>query len=51
MAPEYAIYGQFSVKTDIYSFGVLMLELVTGQKNNCFRVGETTSDLISFVSS
>uniref|UniRef100_A0A7N1A7D1 Protein kinase domain-containing protein n=1 Tax=Kalanchoe fedtschenkoi TaxID=63787 RepID=A0A7N1A7D1_KALFE len=48
MAPEYAMHGQFSVKSDVYSFGVLLLELVSGQKNNCFRVGETTEDLISF---
>uniref|UniRef100_A0A7N0TRZ8 Cysteine-rich receptor-like protein kinase 29 n=1 Tax=Kalanchoe fedtschenkoi TaxID=63787 RepID=A0A7N0TRZ8_KALFE len=48
MAPEYAMHGQFSVKSDVYSFGVLLLELVSGQKNNCFRVGETVEDLISF---
>ncbi|CAM8903389.1 unnamed protein product [Rhodiola kirilowii] len=48
MAPEYAMHGQFSVKSDVYSFGVLLLELVTGQKNNCFRVGQTVEDLISF---
>ncbi|CAM8912011.1 unnamed protein product [Rhodiola kirilowii] len=48
MAPEYAIYGNYSVKTDIYSFGVLVLELVSGQKSNCFRVGENMEDLVSF---
>uniref|UniRef100_A0A7N0U4L3 Uncharacterized protein n=1 Tax=Kalanchoe fedtschenkoi TaxID=63787 RepID=A0A7N0U4L3_KALFE len=48
MAPEYALYGQFSVKTDVYSFGVLVLELVSGQKRNSFHVGEALEDLVSF---
>uniref|UniRef100_A0A7N1A7D3 Uncharacterized protein n=1 Tax=Kalanchoe fedtschenkoi TaxID=63787 RepID=A0A7N1A7D3_KALFE len=48
MAPEYGMHGQFSVKSDVYSFGVLLLELVSGQRNNCFRVGETMKDLLSF---
>ncbi|XP_015897141.3 G-type lectin S-receptor-like serine/threonine-protein kinase At4g27290 isoform X4 [Ziziphus jujuba] len=33
MAPEYAIDGQFSVKSDVFSFGILMLEIVSGKKN------------------
>nr|XP_023890052.1 cysteine-rich receptor-like protein kinase 10 [Quercus suber] len=36
MAPEYAMHGQFSVKSDVFSFGVLVLEIVCGQRNNCF---------------
>ena len=50
MAPEYAMHGQFSVKSDVFSFGVLVLEMVTGQKNQCFRDGENSEDLLSFVS-
>ncbi|CAL5409671.1 unnamed protein product [Camellia sinensis] len=34
MAPEYAMEGIFSVKSDIYSFGVLMLEIISGRKNS-----------------
>ncbi|KAJ4899822.1 Cysteine-rich receptor-like protein kinase 29 [Raphanus sativus] len=34
MAPEYAMYGQFSVKTDVFSFGVLVIEIITGKRNN-----------------
>ncbi|MED6126547.1 hypothetical protein PIB30_079524 [Stylosanthes scabra] len=33
IAPEYAIDGNFSVKSDTYSFGVLLLEIVSGKKN------------------
>ncbi|KAJ4726192.1 S-receptor-like serine/threonine-protein kinase [Melia azedarach] len=33
MAPEYAADGLFSVKSDVFSFGILMLEIVSGQKN------------------
>ncbi|XVF27795.1 hypothetical protein REPUB_Repub14bG0139700 [Reevesia pubescens] len=47
MAPEYAMDGQFSVKSDVFSFGVLVLEIVSGQKNNCFRSGESVEDLVS----
>lgn len=32
MAPEYAMEGMFSVKTDVYSFGVLLLEVISGVK-------------------
>ncbi|XP_024465666.2 cold-responsive protein kinase 1 isoform X3 [Populus trichocarpa] len=31
-APEYAIYGQLSEKVDIYSYGVVVLEIMSGQK-------------------
>lgn len=49
MAPEYAMLGQFSVKSDVFSFGVVVLEIVTGQKNN-FRNGENREYLPSYVS-
>ncbi|GMH07123.1 hypothetical protein Nepgr_008963 [Nepenthes gracilis] len=31
-APEYAIIGRASLKSDVFSFGVVLLELITGQK-------------------
>ncbi|KAF9609256.1 hypothetical protein IFM89_014450 [Coptis chinensis] len=36
MAPEYAVDGHFSVKSDVFSFGVLVLEIISGKKNRGF---------------
>ena len=32
MAPEYAQTGKVSTKTDIYSFGVVLLQLISGRR-------------------
>ncbi|EXB50923.1 Cysteine-rich receptor-like protein kinase 25 [Morus notabilis] len=40
MSPEYAKYGHFSVKFDVFSFGVLVLEILSGKKNNFFHAWE-----------
>ncbi|KAL4369074.1 hypothetical protein GQ457_05G030140 [Hibiscus cannabinus] len=48
MAPEYAMRGQFSVKSDVFSFGILILEIVTGRRNNCFNDGDNMEDLLSY---
>ncbi|GKV19242.1 hypothetical protein SLEP1_g29529 [Rubroshorea leprosula] len=48
MAPEYVMHGQFSIKSDVFSFGVLLLEIVSGQKNSCFRNGENIEDLLTY---
>ncbi|KAK7381410.1 hypothetical protein VNO78_34082 [Psophocarpus tetragonolobus] len=37
MAPEYLIQGQLTDKADVYSFGVLVMEIASGRKNNVFR--------------
>ncbi|ESQ55235.1 hypothetical protein EUTSA_v10026104mg [Eutrema salsugineum] len=51
MAPEYAMHGQFSVKTDVFSFGVLVIEIITGKRNNNGRSNddEEAEDLLSWV--
>ncbi|URE11315.1 STYKc [Musa troglodytarum] len=36
MAPEYVMHGSLSTKADVFSFGVLVLELISGQKNSAF---------------
>jgi serine/threonine protein kinase len=33
MAPEYASQGHFSMKSDVFSFGVLVLEILSGKRN------------------
>jgi serine/threonine protein kinase len=32
MSPEYATLGQLSTKVDVYSFGILLLEIISGRK-------------------
>lgn len=34
MAPEYLMHGHLSVKADVYSYGVLVLELISGHRNS-----------------
>ncbi|CAN6318979.1 unnamed protein product [Urochloa humidicola] len=34
MAPEYASEGIFSIKSDVFSFGVLILEIISGKRNS-----------------
>ncbi|KAF3967177.1 hypothetical protein CMV_008802 [Castanea mollissima] len=48
MPPEYLLHGQFSVKSDVFSFGVLVLEMVTGQKNNTFRGEDNGEGLLNY---
>eukprot|EP00253_Pinus_taeda_P035843 PITA_35843 len=38
MPPKYAMLEQVSVKTDAYSFGVLVLEIITGRKNTNYNL-------------
>ncbi|CAL5408502.1 unnamed protein product [Camellia sinensis] len=48
MSPEYAMHGQFSVKSDVFSFGVLVLEIISSKKNNTFYQSECAEDLLSY---
>ena len=50
MSPEYVMNGQFSVKSDAFSFGVLILEIISGQNNCSFQIGENIEHLLSYVS-
>ncbi|CAL5201493.1 unnamed protein product [Lathyrus oleraceus] len=36
MPPEYAVHGSFSIKSDVFSFGVIVLEIISGRKNRNF---------------
>uniref|UniRef100_A0A803LL28 non-specific serine/threonine protein kinase n=1 Tax=Chenopodium quinoa TaxID=63459 RepID=A0A803LL28_CHEQI len=43
MSPEYAMEGRFSEKSDLFSLGVLLLEIVSGRKNSSFLNNESLS--------
>ncbi|KAI5570331.1 hypothetical protein BDE02_11G021400 [Populus trichocarpa] len=47
MAPEYAMAGLFSVKSDVFSFGVLLLEIISGKGNNSY-ISEEGESLLTF---
>ncbi|CAB4276313.1 unnamed protein product [Prunus armeniaca] len=40
MAPEYALWGHLTDKVDVYGFGVVALELVSGKNNIKYRPNE-----------
>ncbi|XP_076950074.1 cysteine-rich receptor-like protein kinase 15 [Bidens hawaiensis] len=40
MAPEYYLHGHITVKLDVFSFGMLILEIVTGQRIQKFQTRE-----------
>ncbi|KAJ9537853.1 hypothetical protein OSB04_030586 [Centaurea solstitialis] len=48
MPPEYAMEGTFSIKSDIFSFGVLILEIVSGRRNSSFIHLDRTFNLIEY---
>ncbi|KAK0578880.1 hypothetical protein LWI29_017649 [Acer saccharum] len=48
MSPEYAMHGQFSVKSDVFSFGVLILQIITGKKTSNFYRTDGAEDLLNY---
>lgn len=50
MAPEHAMNGIVSMKADVFSFGVLLLEIVSGRKNNSCYDEERPLNLVGYVS-
>lgn len=49
MAPEYAIKGTLSEKADVYSYGVVVLEIISGRKSSEIRHEPVTEYLIEWV--
>ena len=49
MSPEYAMEGLISEKSDVFSFGVLLLEIVSGKKNSNFYNEELSLSLLGYV--
>ncbi|KAL5548118.1 hypothetical protein UlMin_003349, partial [Ulmus minor] len=46
MSPEYAIDGKFSVKSDVFSFGVVLLEIICGKRNRGFSHSDHHHNLL-----
>ena len=42
MAPEYVVRGRLSEKADVYSFGVLVVEIVSGKRNSSFVMNSSS---------
>jgi serine/threonine protein kinase len=49
MSPEYAVDGRFSLKSDVFSFGVLVLEIISGKKNRGFSHPDHCHNLLGHV--
>jgi hypothetical protein len=52
MAPEYAFGGLLSIKSDVFSFGVLVLEIISGKRSAGFQHSgdEEFPNLLQYVS-
>ncbi|RLM66115.1 putative leucine-rich repeat receptor-like protein kinase family protein [Panicum miliaceum] len=49
LAPEYAMRGHMTEKVDVFAFGVVMLEIITGRQNYDDRLDEDTAYLLEWV--
>lgn len=49
LAPEYALLGQLTKKADVYSFGVLLLEIISGRSSSKAAFGEDMLILVEWV--
>jgi len=50
MSPEYAMEGRYSTKSDVFSYGVILLEIIAGQRNTHCETGRASLNLIGHVS-
>ncbi|KAK7310148.1 hypothetical protein RJT34_07461 [Clitoria ternatea] len=48
MAPEYATDGLFSAKSDVFSFGVLLLEIISGKRSRGYYNQNHSHNLIGY---
>jgi serine/threonine protein kinase len=49
LAPEYFMYGKVSDKIDVYAFGVVLLELISGRKPISFETPKGQESLVMWV--
>ncbi|KAL2942903.1 Cysteine-rich receptor-like protein kinase 19 [Bienertia sinuspersici] len=50
MSPEYAMEVQFYEKSDVHSFGVLLLDIIIGKRNSSFWLDDQSLTLLGYVS-
>ncbi|RWR93563.1 LOW QUALITY PROTEIN: G-type lectin S-receptor-like serine/threonine-protein kinase RKS1 isoform X2 [Cinnamomum micranthum f. kanehirae] len=50
ISPEYAMNGLFSTKSDAFSFGIILLEIISGKKNNSYYNDCYSMTLTEYVS-
>ncbi|KAJ0038921.1 hypothetical protein Pint_22344 [Pistacia integerrima] len=48
MAPEYVMHGHLSIKADVFSFGVVVLELISAQRNSNFNLDADAQNLLDW---
>ncbi|MQM01968.1 hypothetical protein Taro_034730 [Colocasia esculenta] len=48
MSPEYALNGLFSEKSDVFSFGVILLEIICGKRNARFYPYKESLNLLGY---
>ncbi|MQL77147.1 hypothetical protein Taro_009558 [Colocasia esculenta] len=48
MSPEYALNGVFSEKSDVFGFGVILLEIITGKKSTGFYPDNNYQSLFGY---
>ncbi|KAE9611711.1 putative non-specific protein-tyrosine kinase RLK-Pelle-DLSV family [Lupinus albus] len=48
MSPEYAMHGQFSEKSDVFSFGVILLEIISAKRNARSIFSDDLDDLLNY---
>jgi serine/threonine protein kinase len=49
MAPEYALWGYLTYKADVYSFGIVALEIVSGKHNMSYGPASNCACLLDWV--
>ncbi|KAK7400459.1 hypothetical protein VNO78_11667 [Psophocarpus tetragonolobus] len=49
MSPEYAMQGRYSTKSDVFSFGVILLEIIAGKRNTDCCLESASPNLIGYV--
>ncbi|EPS73296.1 hypothetical protein M569_01459 [Genlisea aurea] len=48
MAPEYVMHGHLTEKADVFSYGVVVLELISGLKNSSFNKDADSDNLLDW---